>query len=67
MLTLWTVRHHDRRTEAVIAAVRETAEAFFGGTTWRGKRCMRISVCTWQTSDADVERSVAAEQQALDK
>jgi glutamate/tyrosine decarboxylase-like PLP-dependent enzyme len=58
---------HDRRTEAVIAAVRETAEAFFGGTTWRGKRCMRISVCNWQTSDADVERAVAAVQQALDK
>ncbi len=58
---------HDRRTDAVIDAIRETGEAFFGGTTWRGKRCMRVSVCNWQTTDADVDRAVAAVQQALSK
>ena len=58
---------HDRRTDAVVPAIRETGEAFFGGTTWRGKRCMRVSVCNWQTTDADVDRAVAAVQQALSK
>src|SRR6266542_7089480 len=60
-----TNAHHDRRTAAVIAAIRETREAFFGGTTWRGKRSMRVSVCNWQTTDADVDRAVAAVRHAL--
>ena len=51
---------HDQRTDAVIAAILATGEAFFGGTTWRQQRAMRISVCNWRTSAGDVERSVAA-------
>jgi hypothetical protein len=31
-----------------------------GGTTWRGQRYMRISVSNWSTTEADVDRSVAA-------
>jgi glutamate/tyrosine decarboxylase-like PLP-dependent enzyme len=53
-------RDDDRRTDAVAAAVLATGEAFFTNTTWRGIRCMRISVCNWQTSASDVERAVAA-------
>jgi len=56
---------HDRRTDAVIARIVDTGEAFFSGSTWRGKRCMRISVCNWQTTDRDVERAVAAVRQVL--
>jgi glutamate/tyrosine decarboxylase-like PLP-dependent enzyme len=51
---------HDRRTDEVIAAIVATGEAFFGGTTWRGRRAMRVSVCNWQTSEEDVERSMKA-------
>ncbi|WP_316239001.1 pyridoxal phosphate-dependent decarboxylase family protein [Bradyrhizobium sp. SZCCHNR1015] len=51
---------HDRRTDDVIARICATGEAFFGGTTWRGQRCMRVSVCNWQTDTADVDRVVAA-------
>lgn len=57
---------HDRRTDAVIAEILKTGEAFFGGTTWRGKRCMRVSVCNWQTTDGDIDRVVAAVRRALD-
>jgi glutamate/tyrosine decarboxylase-like PLP-dependent enzyme len=56
---------HDRRTDQVIAEILRVGEVFFGGTTWRGKRCMRISVCNWQTTDADVDRAVAAVRRAL--
>ena len=49
---------HDRRTEEVIAAIVGAGEAFFGGTTWRDKRAMRVSVCNWRTSDEDVQRSI---------
>jgi len=48
------------RTDEVIAAIQASGEAFFGGTTWRGRRAMRISVCNWLTSDADVDRAVNA-------
>jgi hypothetical protein len=44
----------------VIAAIARTGEAFFTGTTWRGMRAMRVSVCNWRTSDEDVRRTVNA-------
>ena len=53
-----TEQDHDRRTEEVIAAIVASGEAFFGGTTWHGKRAMRVSVCNWRTSRADVQRSI---------
>lgn len=55
----------DATTEAVIAAVNATGEAYFGGVTWRGRRCMRISVSNWRTTEADVARAVAAVRRVL--
>ncbi|MEO7028796.1 MAG: pyridoxal-dependent decarboxylase [Acidobacteriaceae bacterium] len=49
---------HDAYTDRVMAAILATGEALFSGTTWRGRRAMRVSVCNWQTSKADVERVV---------
>jgi glutamate/tyrosine decarboxylase-like PLP-dependent enzyme len=60
-----TPQDHDRRTEAVIAAIVASGEAFFAPTTWRGRRCMRISVCNWRTTDADVDRAIAAARAVL--
>jgi hypothetical protein len=60
-----TDQDHDRRTDEIISRIVTTGEAFFGGTTWRGKRCMRVSVCNWQTNEADVERATYAARQAL--
>lgn len=57
---------HDRRTDAVTAAINATGEAFFTGTTWRGMRCMRVSVSSWRTSSVDVDRAVAAAARVLD-
>jgi glutamate/tyrosine decarboxylase-like PLP-dependent enzyme len=56
---------HDRHTEEVISAILATGEAFFGGTTWLGRRAMRVSVSNWQTSEADVRRVVSAVAQVL--
>ena len=52
-------------SDAVIAAINASGEAFFSGTTWEGERTMRLSVCNWQTSADDVRRTVAAAAQAL--
>ena len=61
------VRFHDPHggdddawTERVIARVVASGEAYFGATTWRGKRAMRVSVCNWRTTDEDVDRAIAA-------
>ncbi len=56
---------HDRRTDQIIGAVLRGGEAFFGGATWRDRRCMRVSVCNWQTNGGDVDRAVDAVRRAL--
>jgi len=56
---------HDRRSDETIERSVATGEAFFGGTTWRGKRCMRISVCNWQTSAADIDRAAEAARRVI--
>jgi glutamate/tyrosine decarboxylase-like PLP-dependent enzyme len=56
---------HDRRTEEVIAGILASGEAFFGGTTWRGRRAMRVSVSSWLTSEEDVRRVVRAVAEVL--
>ncbi|MFC3110576.1 pyridoxal phosphate-dependent decarboxylase family protein [Undibacterium arcticum] len=55
-----TESDHDQWTDAVTSAVLASGEALFSNTTWRGKRCMRVSVCNWQTNAQDVARAVAA-------
>ncbi len=48
------------RTDRVIEAVQADGTCWMGGTTWRGRRLMRISVSNWSTTDSDVDRSVEA-------
>ena len=50
----------DATTEAVIAAVQADGTCWCGPTVWRGRRAMRISVSSWATTEADVERSADA-------
>ena len=50
----------DECTDRVIAAVQRDGTCWMGGTTWRGKRLMRISVSNWTTTESDVDRSVDA-------
>jgi glutamate/tyrosine decarboxylase-like PLP-dependent enzyme len=50
----------DATTRAVIEAVQEAGTCWLGGTTWKGKAAMRISVSNWSTTEQDVDRSAAA-------
>jgi hypothetical protein len=47
-------------TQRVIAAIQADGVCWCGGTVWQGHTAMRISVSSWATTDADVERSLAA-------
>ena len=55
----------DERTDALIAAIQRDGTCWMGGTTWRGRRYMRISVSNWSTTVGDVDRSVAAIERLL--
>jgi glutamate/tyrosine decarboxylase-like PLP-dependent enzyme len=48
------------RTKRIVAAIQKEGTCWCGGTVWQGRTAMRISVCSWATTDADVERSLAA-------
>ena len=48
------------RTRAVIAALQQEGTCWCGATVWQGRTAMRISVCSWATTDADVDRSLDA-------
>lgn len=50
----------DARTTAVLAGVQASGEAWMGGTVWDDRPAIRISVSNWQTSEEDVERTLAA-------
>jgi glutamate/tyrosine decarboxylase-like PLP-dependent enzyme len=50
----------DEATRRVVAAVQGEGTCWAGGTTWRGRAAMRVSVSSWATTDDDVEQSLAA-------
>jgi glutamate/tyrosine decarboxylase-like PLP-dependent enzyme len=48
----------DATTDAVIDTVQRGGTCWMGGTTWRGRRLMRISVSNYLTTEEDVDRCV---------
>jgi len=50
----------DAATDAVVAAVQRSGEAWMGATTWQGRRAMRISVSNATTTEDDVDRALRA-------
>jgi glutamate/tyrosine decarboxylase-like PLP-dependent enzyme len=50
----------DEETHRVIQRVQEEGTCWCGGTQWRGRAAMRISVSSWVTTTADVDASLAA-------
>ena len=48
------------KTSRVIAALQDDGTCWAGPTVWQGQTAMRISVSSWATTDADVDRSLEA-------
>jgi glutamate/tyrosine decarboxylase-like PLP-dependent enzyme len=48
------------KTKRVIEAIQAEGTCWAGITVWQGRTAMRISVCSWATTDGDVDRSAAA-------
>ena len=47
-------------TRRTIAAIQTDGTCWCGGTQWQGRTAMRLSVSSWATTDADIDRSVDA-------
>jgi glutamate/tyrosine decarboxylase-like PLP-dependent enzyme len=50
----------DEVTRAVVAGVQADGDAWLGGTVWRGRAAVRVSVSNWQTTEADMDRLAGA-------
>ena len=48
------------QTQRTIKAIQEDGTCWCGGTVWKGRTAMRISVSNWSTTDNDVELSLSA-------
>ena len=50
----------DDETRRVLESVQAGGEAWMGGTEWDGRQAIRISVSSWATTEDDVDRTIAA-------
>ena len=48
----------DERTDEVLAQVQARGRVWMSGTTWDGRKAIRISVSNWQTTDVEIELAV---------
>jgi glutamate/tyrosine decarboxylase-like PLP-dependent enzyme len=48
------------QTQATLENIQQSGECWCGGAIWNGAPVIRISVCSWATTPADIDRSVAA-------
>jgi glutamate/tyrosine decarboxylase-like PLP-dependent enzyme len=48
----------DERTDEVLAEVQRDARIWLSGTSWDGRKAIRVSVSNWQTGDEEIELAV---------
>lgn len=51
---------NDEMTRMTLEAIQKSGECWVGGSSWAGRAVIRVSVCSWATTEADVSRSVRA-------
>jgi glutamate/tyrosine decarboxylase-like PLP-dependent enzyme len=55
----------DELTLKILERVQQLRTCWMGRSSWNGRKVIRISVCSWATTEEDVQRSVASFAQAL--
>jgi glutamate/tyrosine decarboxylase-like PLP-dependent enzyme len=55
----------ERVTADAIERIQRDRTCWLGGTTWRGRPAIRVSISNWQTTEDDVRRSAAAIRRAV--
>ncbi|ALS97408.1 pyridoxal phosphate-dependent decarboxylase family protein [Lacimicrobium alkaliphilum] len=49
----------DQATQAVREQAISSGEIWFGQSVWRGRPALRLSVCSWRTTEQDIDTAVA--------
>ena len=50
----------DERTDEVLERVQASGRVWLSGTTWDGRKAIRVSVSNWQTGDEEIDLAVQA-------
>ena len=59
-LGFWFLLQFFQGTLSVAASGQAGGVAWMSGSTWGGRQAIRLSVSNWQTTEEDVDRTVAA-------
>jgi glutamate/tyrosine decarboxylase-like PLP-dependent enzyme len=50
----------DARTDRILQTVQDSGDVWLGGTTWNGRRAIRLSVSNWQTGEEEIDLALEA-------
>ena len=53
------------KNAALLKAISDGGEIWFGPSKWNGEDVFRLSVSSWRTTDADIDEAIAAVERAL--
>ena len=56
----------DERTDAALAGVQASGDVWLSGTTWDGRKAIRVSVSNWQTGDDETDLVLDAFRRAVE-
>ena len=56
----------DERTDEILERVQESGEVWLGGTTWDGRRAIRVSVSNWQTGEDEIDLALESFRRAAE-
>ena len=49
---------NDEKTKQIIQHIQKSGECWLGGSTWQGKAVIRVSICSWMTTENDIKRTI---------
>jgi glutamate/tyrosine decarboxylase-like PLP-dependent enzyme len=55
----------DAQTDAALGAVQRAGDVWLSGTTWDGRKAIRVSVSNWQTHDREIDLAVEGFRRAV--
>ena len=57
----------DELTTKTMKRIQELRDCWVGGSVWKGKKVIRVSVCSWATTAEDINISIASFKRALNE
>jgi len=57
---------NDDLTESVMTNIQNLRDCWLGGSVWHNKKVMRVSICSWATTENDISISINSFKKALE-